>query len=84
MVQRKQKELDVAVVEVNRRRDTERDLRVKIKDLSTEVDGLQRRMRAADQRYANGGGTPRASSRSASPARGAMVGRCRLTLSNPR
>ena len=37
MVQRKQKELDVAVAEVNRRRDTERDLRVKIKDLSTEA-----------------------------------------------
>ena len=47
MLARKQKELDAAVADASRRRDTERELRVKVKDLSTQCDGLERRLRAS-------------------------------------
>lgn len=47
MLARKQKELDAAVADVSKRRDTERELRVKVKDLSTQCDGLERRLRAS-------------------------------------
>ena len=47
MLARKQKELDAAVADAARRRDAERELRVKVKDLSTQCDGLERRLRAS-------------------------------------
>jgi coiled-coil domain-containing protein 61 len=47
MLARKQKELDAAVADVSKRRETERELRVKVKDLSTQCDGLERRLRAS-------------------------------------
>lgn len=63
MLSRKQKEVDAAVTEANRRKDTERELRIRVKDLSTEVEGLQRRLRVAQSTGAG--------SRGVSPARGA-------------
>ena len=65
MLATKQKELDAAAAESARRRELERELRAKVKDLATECDGLQRRLRSGGAAYGYAG-----ASRGASPARG--------------
>ena len=51
MLAKKQRELDDAREDIARRRDVERELRTKVRDLEAQCDGLERRLRAA------GGGT---------------------------
>ena len=65
MLARKQKELDAARDDASRRRETERELRVKVKDLSTQCDGLERRLRASGVNVYHS----RPSSRAPSPGR---------------
>ena len=50
MLQRKQRELDAALAETQARRETERELRVKIKNIATQRDGLEKRLRALRSR----------------------------------
>ena len=49
---KKQRELDDAREDIARRRDVERELRTKVKDLETQCDGLERRLRASGGGYA--------------------------------
>ena len=49
---KKQRELDDALEDIARRRDVERELRTKVKDLETQCDGLERRLRASGGGYA--------------------------------
>ena len=62
---KKQRELDDAREDIARRRDVERELRTKVRDLEAQCDGLERRLRAAGGGYAP---PPRAASRPASRA----------------
>jgi len=65
MLAKKQRELDDAREDIARRRDVERELRTKVRDLEAQCDGLERRLRAAGGGYAP---PPRAASRPASRA----------------
>jgi coiled-coil domain-containing protein 61 len=51
MVAKKQRELDDALGDIQRRRETERELRIQVKDLTTTCDGLERRLRASGRGY---------------------------------
>ena len=62
---KKQRELDDALEDIARRRDVERELRTKVKDLETQCDGLERRLRASGGGYAP---PPRSASRPSSRA----------------
>ena len=46
MLRSKQRELDQHIEEAGKRRETERELRIKVKDLTTQCDGLERRLRS--------------------------------------
>ena len=63
LLAKKQRELEDAREDIARRRDVERELRTKVKDLETQCDGLERRLRASGGGYAP---PPRASSRASS------------------
>ena len=65
MLRSKQRELDQAVEDAGRRRETERELRIKVKDLTTQCDGLERRLRSGGY----GGSFAASGSRSTSRAR---------------
>ena len=52
LLAKKQRELDDAREDIARRRDVERELRTKVKDLETQCDGLERRLRASGGGYA--------------------------------
>jgi coiled-coil domain-containing protein 61 len=47
LLAKKQRELEDAREDIARRRDVERELRTKVKDLETQCDGLERRLRAS-------------------------------------
>ena len=68
MLRSKQRELDQAVEDAGRRRETERELRIKVKDLTTQCDGLERRLRSGGYVGSFASGS-RSTSRAASPAR---------------
>lgn len=68
MLRSKQRELDQAVEDAGRRRETERELRIKVKDLTTQCDGLERRLRSGGYGGSFASGS-RSTSRAASPAR---------------
>ena len=78
MLAKKQRELDDAREDIARRRDVERELRTKVRDLEAQCDGLERRLRAAGGGYAP---PPRAASRPAS--RAASVERSRPWREGP-
>lgn len=63
LLAKKQRELEDAREDIARRRDVERELRTKVKDLETQCDGLERRLRASGGGYAP---PPRLSSRASS------------------
>jgi coiled-coil domain-containing protein 61 len=65
LLAKKQRELEDAREDIARRRDVERELRTKVRDLEAQCDGLERRLRAAGGGYAP---PPRAASRPASRA----------------
>ena len=67
MLQRKQRELDAALAETQARRETERELRVKIKNIATQRDGLEKRLRALSDRGADAAAFPRSSRADAGP-----------------
>ena len=67
MLQRKQRELDSALAETQARRETERELRVKIKNIATQRDGLEKRLRALSDRGADAAAFPRSSRAGAGP-----------------
>ena len=67
MLQRKQRELDAALAETQARRETERELRVKIKNIATQRDGLEKRLRALSDRGADAAAFPRSSRANAGP-----------------
>ena len=80
MLARRQKELDAARDDLSRRRETERELRVKVKDLSTQCDGLERRLRASGVNVYHS----RPSSRAPSPGRVGYGASSRGDASRPR
>lgn len=80
MLARRQKELDAARDDLSRRRETERELRVKVKDLSTQCDGLERRLRASGMNVYHS----RPSSRAPSPGRVGYGASSRGDASRPR
>ena len=80
MLARRQKELDAARGDLSRRRETERELRVKVKDLSTQCDGLERRLRASGVNVYHS----RPSSRAPSPGRVGYGASSRGDASRPR
>ena len=80
MLARRQKELDAARDDASRRRETERELRVKVKDLSTQCDGLERRLRASGVNVYHS----RPSSRAPSPGRVGYGASSRGDASRPR
>ena len=69
MLRSKQRELDQAVEDAGRRRETERELRIKVKDLTTQCDGLERRLRSGGYGGSFAASGSRSTSRAASPAR---------------
>lgn len=69
MLRSKQRELDQAVEDAGRRRETERELRIKVKDLTTQCDGLERRLRSGGYGGSFAASGSRSTSRVASPAR---------------
>ena len=68
MLRSKQRELDQHIEEAGKRRETERELRIKVKDLTTQCDGLERRLRSGGYGGTFASGS-RPTSRTASPAR---------------
>ena len=69
MLQRKQRELDAALAETQARRETERELRVKIKNIATQRDGLEKRLRALPIAAPTPPPSPGAHARTPAPAR---------------
>ena len=74
LVAKKQRELDDALRDVSKRRDVERELRIKVKDLGIQCEGLERRLKAGGGSYGCfhgvGGYSSKPTSRASSVERG--------------